>query len=199
MSYGSILLMCLLCFVLSGQERLPWAPAPDQATYQDMGMIAFARTDAFAAGAAEADVASSERLAPMSSAGASASTRVSAFDHRFENAPPLERKREDRCSAGVPLRLPASIERAAVAWMSSASLAATLQFELPGGGQLTFIQKMPASAGAKVVAPGHGYARPNAGPPPAQANVHVVWKYAGQAKEICACGVPEGELYAWMR
>src|SRR5690606_11979456 len=31
MSSGSIVLMCLLCFVFGGGDRLPWAPPPETA------------------------------------------------------------------------------------------------------------------------------------------------------------------------
>ncbi|HZG85301.1 hypothetical protein [Paenibacillus sp.] len=192
MSFGSILIMCLLCFAIGGQDRLLWTAMP-----QELAAGLTAASERQGAEEAPADVAIAGfavESAPLPGArletpgsqpgGAGAMGTVSAGAAAVA------------CAAGFPLALPpeATLTYAVHDWMIEKGRKATIRYETSDGGLLELTQTAGAAGDTAMKLalplPRHPAA---AGQPAFEA----VWQDGGRTYALRAYGVPEEAARLW--
>jgi hypothetical protein len=197
MSYGSILLMCFLMFVLGGQDRLPWAPMPVMLE------------------------SASESAAPSATAKPSPEVRVSGFGDvdppqpegraGAPSAPPPKKANRPAsvgggvvCAAGFPLSLPPEAPEtyAALDWMAEEGRAATIRYAFANGGLLEFAQiVLDPERGAPGLTQLASMTLPL--PKVAQAlpapTFDIAWQDDRRRYVVRSFGLSETETLAWIR
>ena len=196
MSYGSILLMCFLMFVLGGQDRLPWAPMPvlpESASESASALTAKSSPEVRVSGVG--DVVPPETESRMAAP---------------SESPPMKANRPASvgggivCAAGFPLSLPpeAPEKYATLDWMAEEGRAATIRYAFANGGLLEFKQEL---LDPERVAPGLTQlgAKTLALPKLTQAlpspTVDIAWQDDRRRYVVRSFGLPEAETLAWIR
>jgi hypothetical protein len=136
MSSGSILLMCLLCFALGGQDRLPWAP----------GLSSNPAVQAASTSMAFADEEAVVRSKAMNALSVPQGATAAPIRPTANRTQPNDRRAWTviACAAGFALLLPpsGSAKYAISKWLGKEGVSAAVHYDVTGGGWLKFTRML---------------------------------------------------------
>jgi len=193
MSFGSILIMCLLCFAIGGQDRLLWTTMHKEL----VGSLPSASEESIEEAPPEvaiAGLAAESDLLPeahLEAAGARPEAAAAAAGEAGGDTAAIA------CAAGFTLALPppAPLTYSLYDWMTEGGRTATMRYETAGGGVLELTQTIGTAGGAAselaLPLPRHPAA---AGPPTFEA----VWQGGERTYALRAFGVKEQSARRWM-
>lgn len=200
MSYGSILLMCFLMFVLGGQDRLPWAPMPvlsESASEAESASAAISAADSHAEASPEVRVAAVEQLVPPQADGQGEAPHAPTTK---ENRPPAAVD----CAAGFPLSLPPEAPKryATLDWMAEEGRAATIRYAFANGGLLEYTQTVIDSdrtAPDSMQLVSKSLQLPRLTPALSTPALEFEWQDVRRRYVVRSFGLSETETLAWIR
>jgi hypothetical protein len=202
MSSGSILLMCLLCFILGGQDRLPWAPVPSPAA--NSAVIAEAASVPFRPPSAEEGqrvrIAAANARPPLPSGAGLMKAAAAGTPAKSDAAAHLS------CATGFALVLPSASGKVSLSeWLVTEGESVTVRYAFVAGGQVTLTQSLvdPASSGEETGVASNETITKLSVPTIALAQttqtLSLVWKDPEREFVLQARGVNESAVREWMR
>ncbi len=199
MSYGSILFMCFLMFVLGGQDRLSWAPGPPM---METAVVAERASPTAAEGTPErVRVASAEEsgsIAPLTVAstrpGPPTAKALSTALSRPHSGAAVA------CEAGFPLSLPpeAPDRYALLDWAAEDGRAATIRYAFAGGGVLEFTQSVARGTEEVEAESPPPLPLPSMSPAPSGSMVDIAWQNDGRRFGVRSYGLAKNDIRAWI-